>query len=91
MSKLLSLQLEFSYESPFFAEGLILLDDVGFDYCAEEDVPVDSDQLSCDFNQMTTCSWYHDFSASTVWKHEVATSDGEFTQFQFDLIILLIT
>lgn len=44
-----------------------MLDDINFEYCAEGEVPAGSDQLSCNFEK-DTCSWYHDYTASLLWK-----------------------
>lgn len=68
-----------------------MLDDVEFEHCEEGDVPEDSNQLSCDFDQENTCSWYHDYTASIVWKSDGRDSGSEFAQFQFHWITLLLT
>uniref|UniRef100_A0A3Q2NV61 MAM and LDL-receptor class A domain-containing protein 1-like n=1 Tax=Fundulus heteroclitus TaxID=8078 RepID=A0A3Q2NV61_FUNHE len=51
-----------------------MLDDISFDNCAEGDIPEGSDHLSCDF-ETDTCSWYHDYTASLLWKR----TNGVFT------------
>lgn len=51
-----------------------MLDDISFENCGEGDVPAGSDQLSCDFEK-DTCSWYHDYTASLLWKR----SNGKFS------------
>uniref|UniRef100_A0A3Q3KDZ0 MAM domain-containing protein n=1 Tax=Monopterus albus TaxID=43700 RepID=A0A3Q3KDZ0_MONAL len=52
-----------------------MLDDISFENCAEGDVPIGSDQLSCDFEK-DTCSWYHDYTASILWER----SNGKFNK-----------
>ncbi|XP_074507832.1 MAM and LDL-receptor class A domain-containing protein 1 [Sebastes fasciatus] len=60
-------KLLFSF-SPLFMESMdVMLDDIIFENCGEGDVPAGSDQLSCDFEK-DTCSWYHDHTASHLWK-----------------------
>lgn len=44
-----------------------MLDDIRFENCGEGEVPAGSDQLSCHFDE-DTCSWYHDYTASLLWK-----------------------
>lgn len=83
MSKLLSLQLELSFEPPFGETVDAMLDDITFEYCTEGDVPEDSDQLSCDFEKMNTCSWYHDHTASMLWEIEADKPNGECILFNF--------
>ncbi|KAF3698789.1 MAM and LDL-receptor class A domain-containing protein 1 [Channa argus] len=60
-------KLLFSFTPPFLGARDIMLDDVRFENCGEEDVPVGSNQLSCDFEK-DTCSWYHDYSSSLLWE-----------------------
>lgn len=63
----LFVQLLFTFSPPFNEDKDVMLDDVNFEYCAENDIPPGSDQLSCDFEN-DTCSWYHDYTASLLWK-----------------------
>lgn len=63
----LFLQLQISFEHPIIGSKDVMLDDITFDYCAEGDVPPGSEQLSCNFEN-DTCSWYHDYTASLLWK-----------------------
>lgn len=65
-----------------------MVDDIGFEHCVEGDVPEDYDQLSCDFTEGNICSWYHDHTASMLWKSDL---QGEYVQFQFHLILSWIT
>ncbi|XP_077580663.1 MAM and LDL-receptor class A domain-containing protein 2 [Stigmatopora nigra] len=44
-----------------------MLDDVKFENCAEGEIPIGSEQLSCTFEE-DTCSWYHDYNATILWK-----------------------
>lgn len=60
------LQLLLSY-SASFTESSIVLDDISFENCGEEDIPEASDRLSCDFEK-DTCSWYHDYTGSLLWE-----------------------
>ncbi|KAM8838449.1 MAM and LDL-receptor class A domain-containing protein 2 isoform 2-T2 [Synchiropus picturatus] len=68
-------QLRFSYERPFSGSWDVMLDDISFEFCGDEDVPAGSDQLSCDFEQ-NTCSWYRDLSSSFQWERSRGTYDG---------------
>ncbi|KAM7379552.1 hypothetical protein PAMP_005098 [Pampus punctatissimus] len=67
-----------SFEPPFMEHPDIMLDDITFENCAAGDVPAGSDQLSCDFEN-NTCSWYHDYTASLLWKRskEIQGPDGK--------------
>ncbi|XP_041658947.1 MAM and LDL-receptor class A domain-containing protein 1 [Cheilinus undulatus] len=67
-------KLQFSFSPPFSAVKEVMLDDILFESCSEGDIPAGSDRLTCDFEN-DTCSWYHDFTASLLWKR----SDGGFT------------
>ncbi|KAK2822608.1 hypothetical protein Q5P01_022673 [Channa striata] len=60
-------KLLFSFIPPFVGGRDIMLDDVRFENCGEEDVPAGSNQLSCDFEK-DTCSWYHDYTSSLLWE-----------------------
>jgi len=51
---------------------VVLLDDISFEYCGDEGIPDGSDLLSCDFEK-DTCSWYHDYTASLLWKRRSGT------------------
>lgn len=61
------LQLQLSFSPPFSRKPVVVLDDIQFENCADEDVPAGSDQLSCDF-KTDTCSWYHDYTAGLLWE-----------------------
>lgn len=52
-----------------------MLDDISFENCGEGEVPAGSDQLSCDFEE-NTCSWYHDYTASLMWKRSNGNLEG---------------
>lgn len=91
MSKLFSLQLELSYEIPFIGKVNTTLDDLELEFCAEGEVPKDSDQLSCDFDKENTCSWYHDYTTSLLWTHHEKDSGGAFPLLHFHFILLLKT
>nr|XP_020447005.1 MAM and LDL-receptor class A domain-containing protein 1-like isoform X2 [Monopterus albus] len=65
----------FSLSPSFLGTSDIMLDDISFENCAEGDVPIGSDQLSCDFEK-DTCSWYHDYTASILWER----SNGKFNK-----------
>ncbi|CAL8279708.1 unnamed protein product [Lota lota] len=60
-------KLEFSLQAPFLAVLDVMLDDIAFKHCGEWDVPVGSDQLTCDFEK-DTCSWYADNFKGLLWK-----------------------
>ncbi|XP_041849179.1 MAM and LDL-receptor class A domain-containing protein 2 [Melanotaenia boesemani] len=60
-------KLQFSYDPLFHDAKDVMLDDINFEYCGEEGIPDESDHLSCDFEN-DTCSWYHDYTASLLWK-----------------------
>ncbi|CAJ1072730.1 MAM and LDL-receptor class A domain-containing protein 2 [Xyrichtys novacula] len=60
-------KLQFSFSPPFLDVKDVMLDDISFEYCTEGEIPPGSDQLSCDFEK-DTCSWYHDYTASLLWK-----------------------
>ncbi|XP_032387659.1 MAM and LDL-receptor class A domain-containing protein 1 [Etheostoma spectabile] len=62
-------KLRFSFHPSFMEARDFMLDDIGFENCADGDVPAGSDQLSCDFEK-DTCSWYPDYTASLLWKRE---------------------
>lgn len=51
-----------------------MLDDISFENCAEGDIPEESGNLSCDFEK-DTCSWYHDYTASLLWKRSNGAYD----------------
>nr|XP_020490862.1 MAM and LDL-receptor class A domain-containing protein 1-like isoform X1 [Labrus bergylta] len=68
-------KLQFSFSQPFLEVKDVMLDDIIFEYCLEGDVPAGSDRLSCDFED-NSCSWYHDYTASLLWKR----SDGGYDQ-----------
>ncbi|XP_038573588.1 MAM and LDL-receptor class A domain-containing protein 1 [Micropterus salmoides] len=68
-------KLQFLFSPPISSEADVMLDDISFDNCGEGDVPAGSDQLSCDF-QKDTCSWYHDYTASLLWKR----SNGKYNE-----------
>ncbi|XP_014854147.1 PREDICTED: MAM and LDL-receptor class A domain-containing protein 2-like [Poecilia mexicana] len=75
-------KLLISYEPSFGEKKDVMLDDISFENCAEGDVPEESDNLSCDFEK-DTCSWYHDYTASLLWKrnngaYEDLTGNGYF-------------
>lgn len=63
------LQLQLSFIPPFSSTPVVVLDDIQFENCADEDVPAGSDQLSCDF-KYNTCSWYHDYTVGLLWERE---------------------
>ncbi|XP_075875933.1 MAM and LDL-receptor class A domain-containing protein 1 [Nelusetta ayraudi] len=65
-------KLDLSFDPPMSTMD-VMLDDMKFEYCAEGDVPEDSDQLSCDFEE-NTCSWYHDYTASMLWEKGIGSS-----------------
>ncbi|MEQ2259399.1 hypothetical protein XENORESO_011166, partial [Xenotaenia resolanae] len=44
-----------------------MLDDIRFENCVEGDFPEGPYHLSCNFEK-DTCSWYHDYTASLLWK-----------------------
>lgn len=67
-------QLLLSYNPSFLESKDVMLDDITFENCAEGDIPEGSDQLSCDFEK-DTCSWFHDYTASLLWKR----SNGVYT------------
>lgn len=52
-----------------------MLDDISFENCAEGDVPPGSELRSCDFEN-DTCSWYHDYTTSLLWKR----TNGKFNE-----------
>ncbi|XP_047444387.1 MAM and LDL-receptor class A domain-containing protein 2 isoform X2 [Mugil cephalus] len=60
-------KLLFTFNPPFMVNKDVMLDDINFEYCAENDVPAGSENLSCDF-EMDTCSWYRDYTTSLLWK-----------------------
>lgn len=53
----------------------MMLDDISFENCGEEDIPDGSDRLSCNFEK-DTCSWYHDYTASLMWKRSKGIYDS---------------
>ncbi|XP_058250824.1 MAM and LDL-receptor class A domain-containing protein 1 [Hemibagrus wyckioides] len=57
----------FSIDPNFIGNQDIMLDDITLMDCAEGDIPEDSDQLSCDFEN-NMCGWYIDQSASLIWE-----------------------
>ncbi|KAM9718846.1 MAM and LDL-receptor class A domain-containing protein 1 [Menidia menidia] len=60
-------KLQFSHSPSFMGPTDVMVDDITFEYCGNEDIPDGSDRLSCDFEK-DTCSWYHDYTASLMWK-----------------------
>ncbi|XP_061588557.1 MAM and LDL-receptor class A domain-containing protein 2 [Cololabis saira] len=60
-------KLQLSYEPSYSEKSDIMLDDVSFVNCREEDIPDGSDHLSCDFEN-DICSWYNDYTQSLLWK-----------------------
>ncbi|XP_061694563.1 MAM and LDL-receptor class A domain-containing protein 2 isoform X2 [Syngnathoides biaculeatus] len=60
-------KLQFSYNCPYYEPTTVMLDDVSFQKCAEGDIPDGFEQLSCHFEE-DTCSWFHDYTASILWK-----------------------
>lgn len=59
----------------------VMLDDITFENCGQEDVPGGSEHLTCNFER-DTCSWYHDYTASLLWdrndgKYEDVTGNGK--------------
>lgn len=74
-------QLQFFFSPGFLDSMDVMLDDISFESCGEEDIPDGLDRLSCDFEK-DTCSWYHDYTASLKWKrtngrYEDITGNGE--------------
>uniref|UniRef100_A0A8C7ZAE1 MAM domain-containing protein n=1 Tax=Oryzias sinensis TaxID=183150 RepID=A0A8C7ZAE1_9TELE len=59
-------KLRFSYNPSFMDTKEVMLDDITFENCGQEDIPGGSERLTCDFEQ-DTCSWYHDYSSSLLW------------------------
>ncbi|XP_044077011.1 MAM and LDL-receptor class A domain-containing protein 1 isoform X2 [Siniperca chuatsi] len=68
-------KLLFSFSPRYLVARDVMLDDISFENCGEGDVPAGSDQLSCDFEN-DACSWYHDYTASLLWKR----SNGRFDE-----------
>ncbi|KAL0966606.1 hypothetical protein UPYG_G00297350 [Umbra pygmaea] len=60
-------KLLFHVDPSFHGVQDIMLDDVSFDMCWEEDIPIGSQKLTCDFEK-DTCSWYPDQTTSHLWK-----------------------
>uniref|UniRef100_A0A3P8UAG2 MAM domain-containing protein n=1 Tax=Amphiprion percula TaxID=161767 RepID=A0A3P8UAG2_AMPPE len=63
-----------------------MLDDIMFENCGEEDIPAGSDHLSCDFEK-DTCSWYHDYTATLLWK----MTDGKYEELPGNGNYMIIT
>lgn len=68
-------QLLFSFKPTIMEKLDVMLDDIAFEYCKEGEVPPGSDNLSCDFEK-DTCAWYHDYTASLLWKRSKNTHVG---------------
>ncbi|KAK5602804.1 hypothetical protein CRENBAI_025076 [Crenichthys baileyi] len=60
-------KLLFSYNPSVLEYKDVMLDDIRFENCAEGDFPEGPYHLSCNFEK-DTCSWYHDYTASLLWK-----------------------
>lgn len=73
---LLFLQLQLSFRPGFSETKDVMVDDIRFEYCDGGDLPVGSDQLSCDFEN-DTCAWYHDYTASLLWKRDNGRLSGK--------------
>ncbi|RVE62060.1 hypothetical protein OJAV_G00176900 [Oryzias javanicus] len=75
-------KLLFSYTPSFMETKEVMLDDITFENCGQEDVPGGSERLTCDFER-DACAWYHDYTASLLWdrnngKYEDVTGNGYF-------------
>ncbi|XP_028283475.1 MAM and LDL-receptor class A domain-containing protein 2 [Parambassis ranga] len=68
-------KLLFSFSHPIIDVKDIMLDDISFENCREEDIPEGSDHLSCDFEKKI-CSWYHDYTASLLWESSDVVFDA---------------
>uniref|UniRef100_A0AAQ5YK66 MAM domain-containing protein n=1 Tax=Amphiprion ocellaris TaxID=80972 RepID=A0AAQ5YK66_AMPOC len=79
-------KLLFSFKPPYKAIRDVMLDDIMFENCGEEDIPAGSDHLSCDFEK-DTCSWYHDYTASLLWK----MTDGKYEELPGNGNYMIIT
>ncbi|MED6241113.1 hypothetical protein ATANTOWER_028659 [Ataeniobius toweri] len=60
-------KLLFSYNPSVMEYKDVMLDDIRFENCVEGDFPEGPYHLSCSFEK-DTCSWYHDYTASLLWK-----------------------
>lgn len=71
----LFLQLQLSFEPPILGNKDVMVDDIRFEYCDDGDLPAGSNQLTCNFEN-DTCAWYHDYTASLLWKRENGKLSG---------------
>lgn len=70
----------------------VMLDDITFENCGQEDIPGGSERLTCDFEQ-DTCSWYHDYSSSLLWdrnngRFEDVSGNGKTVQMNLGVLCL---
>ncbi|KAJ8011341.1 hypothetical protein DPEC_G00057130 [Dallia pectoralis] len=60
-------KLGFYADPPFFGAKDVMLDDISFETCWEEEIPAGSQNLTCDFEQ-DTCAWFPNQTTSHLWK-----------------------